>query len=170
MTTVVTGLFPDIFAADIGVAKLVAAGIRRTDVSVILENTPHHEQIVLAETDDMPRGVVTGAISGGVLASLAFMTLALPGIGVFAVGPIAAALVAGTAGAIGGGIVGVLTGHGVSSMTAQEYETALSNGQALVAVHTTHEHAKRIKALLIANKATSISDAVHRAHGDSAGS
>lgn len=169
MTTVVTGLFADVEAADAGVAQLVAAGIRRQDISVILEHTPHHERLVLTETDDTARGALTGAVSGGTLASLAFFTLALPSIGVLAVGPLAAALVAGTAGAVAGGIVGTLTGHGVSTMTAQQYETALIQGQALVAVHTTHEQGRRIKQLLTGSGATAVYDAVHFAHGEGGG-
>lgn len=169
MTTVITGLFRDAAAADEALAQLVANGVGQHEISVILKSTPHHEQLVLEETNDTPRGVLTGAVGGGVLASLAFAALALPGIGILASGPVIAGLAAGTTGAVAGGIIGAMTGHGVSSMTAQEYETAIRQGRALVAVHTVHAQAKRVKKILASTGATSVYDAVHFSHdvGDS---
>ena len=161
MTTVVTGLYADAAAADRGVARLVAEAIPSADISVILASTPDHERIVQAETDDTPRGAVTGAVGGGVLASLAFATLALPGVGVLVTGPLFAALAAGSVGALAGGIIGGLTGYGVSTTTAQEYERAIHRGEALVAVHTVHEEAKAVKGTLLATGAKHVSDAVH---------
>jgi hypothetical protein len=166
MTTAVTGIYPDPAAADIAIARLAEAGFARNQISVILQNTPDHERLVLHETDDMPRGAVVGAVGGGLLATLAFTALTLPGIGILAAGPLVTALTAGTLGTAAGGVLGAMTGHGVSSMAAQEYETEIGRGKVLLAVHTVHGQAKRAKAILSKTGARYVSDSVHRSHGE----
>ena len=99
MTTAVTGIYSDSRSVESAIGQLVAAGFPRDEISVILRVTPDHERLVHEETEDTPRGVLTGVIGGGVLASLAFGLLALPGIGVLAAGPLLVALTAGGAGA-----------------------------------------------------------------------
>jgi hypothetical protein len=161
MTTAVTGLLPDLHAAERAVAALVAAGFPRNDISVIFHDTPHHEELVARETDDTAHGIVLGALSGGALASLAFGALGLAGIAVFAAGPLLVTLTMGGIGVAAGGVVGALVGHGTSSYQAQEYETALAHGQVLVAVHTVHGRAREAHALLLQNGAQHMSEAVH---------
>lgn len=161
MTTVVTAVYPDLAATEAGIARLVAAGFPRDAISVIVRDTPDHQRKLETETGDTARGALVGAVGGGVLASLAFATLALPPIGVLTAGPLLAAVLGGTGGAIAGGVVGVLTGHGISTMSAQEYETAIDNGHAVVAVHTTHDLANRAKRALRETGAGQIYDSVH---------
>ena len=161
MTTAVTGILSDLHAAERAVGALVAAGFPRNDISVIFHDTPHHEELVQRETEDTSRGVVLGALSGGTLASFAFGALGLAGIAVFAAGPLLVTLAAGGLGVAAGGVVGALVGHGTGSYQAQEYETALSYGQVLVAVHTVHGRARQAHLLLLQNGAQHLSEAVH---------
>jgi outer membrane lipoprotein SlyB len=165
MTTVVLGVYPDLASADSGIAELTKAGFARDTISVILKGTPEHEQLVHDETDDTPRGLLSGVISGGALASLAFGALALPGIGVIAAGPVLAALTAGAAGAMAGGVLGAMVGHGLSTQVAQEYESELHAGRVLLAVHTVHDKARAAQRVLTSTHATHISDATHFATG-----
>ena len=161
MTTAVTGIYSDSRSVESAVGQLVAAGFPRDEISVILRVTPDHERLVHEETEDTPRGVLTGVIGGGVLASLAFGLLALPGIGVLAAGPLLAALTAGGAGAAAGGLLGAMVGHGLSTHQAQEYEVAIQQGEALVAIHTVHSRAREAKEVLERTGAKNISDSVH---------
>lgn len=164
MKTVLTGIYPDLASAEAAVALLVAEGVDRAAISVIVKSTPDHERRVLQVTDDTPRRTLGSAIAGGALASLAFATLALPGIGILAAGPIIAGLTGGSAGAVVGGIIGMMTGHGVSTMVAQEYEAAVGSGQVLVAVHTDRNQAKLVEQCFDATAAVNRSDAVNFAN------
>ncbi|MHC5064729.1 MAG: DUF3341 domain-containing protein [Planctomycetota bacterium] len=171
METSVTGIYSDPKSVEKAVGQLVASGFAREEISVILRATPDHERLVHEETEDTPRGVIAGAISGGVLASLAFGLLALPSMGVFAAGPLLAGLTAGGAGVAAGGLIGGMVGLGTASQQAEEYELAIQQGAALLAVHTVHSRVSEAKEVLERTAAISISDSVHFAgkHGEAEG-
>src|SRR5207249_9890214 len=76
---------------------------------------------------------VGGAIGEAVGATLAVVatldtSIAIPGLGLFIAGPIAAALAGGGAGAVTGGLIGLLAGAGIPAQNAEAYEAALRNG------------------------------------------
>jgi hypothetical protein len=167
MTTVVTAVFPDLPTAEAAVGRLVAAGFQRKAVSVIAASTPEHEHLVKEETDDVHRGIVTGALTGGVLSTLTFGAMTLSGIGVLIAGPLFMSLTAGAAGTVVGGIVGALTGYGTSSMMAQGYESAIQNGHILIAVHTTYDHRTLASTTLQQSGGQDLSASVHPKHGAS---
>ena len=161
MKIVVTGMCADLSTAEQVLSRLEQAGFPRDSASVITHHTPEHEKVLIEATDATDVGLVAGALTGGILASLAFAALALPGVGVIAAGPLVTALTAGMAGAAAGGLIGALEGHGLSKQLAQEYDTALHQGHVLVAVHTEdHESAHRAMEVLEAAGATKGSDAV----------
>ncbi|MFT4839736.1 MAG: hypothetical protein ACI8UD_000191 [Planctomycetota bacterium] len=162
MTTVVTALFRDLPSVDSVVDKLVAAGFEPKTINIIAENTSNREDLLKEETDDSERGIVTGAVTGGILATLGFGAMTMSGFGIVIAGPLVMSLAAGAAGTVAGGLVGALTGHGVSSMTAQSYETSIRNGSILVAVHTTHGQLKRASKTLQQSGGEQVSDSVHR--------
>jgi hypothetical protein len=161
MTTTITGLYPDKAAADVAVSRLIAAGFASNTISVILSGTPHHEELVRAETEDAPRGMLSGAIAGGAFASILVGALSLPGIGLLAAGPWLGALLAGGAGAAAGGVLGGFVGHGLSLQVAQEYETALTRGGVVLGVHTVYGQAAKVRSILRDTGADHISDSVH---------
>ena len=165
MMLVVTGLCADLSAAERVLCRLVEVGFDREAVSVITHHTPEHEKLLVAETDETQRGLLAGALTGGVLASLAFAALTLPGVGVIAAGPMVTALTAGAAGAAAGGLIGALEGHGLSRHVAQQYEEALHQGRVLVAVHCADRGAAhRAKEVLAAVGADHVSDALQVEH------
>ena len=85
-------------------------------------------------------GVVGGAV-GATLVGLAAAaaTLAVPGIGLVIVGPLAGALAGGAAGATAGGLVGVLVGAGIPEDRATVYATDLKAGGILLGVMPRHD-------------------------------
>lgn len=85
-------------------------------------------------------GAVAGGIIGGIAAGLAAVgSIAVPGIGLLAAGPIVAALAGGGAGAAVGGLTGALVGLGFPEMDAKFYEDKLKSGHILVTVNTVND-------------------------------
>ena len=164
MTTTITGVYANKEAAEAVVDRLVAAGFPSNAISIVLRDTPQHERIVRAETEDAPRGILSGAIAGGAFAAILVGALSLPGIGLVAAGPLMGALLAGGAGAAAGGVLGGFVGHGLSVQVAQEYETALAQGHVVLGVHTVHAKAAKVRALLRDTGADHVSDSVHFGH------
>ncbi|MFO7170633.1 MAG: hypothetical protein DIU80_021600, partial [Chloroflexota bacterium] len=74
-------------------------------------------------------GQATGAVIAGLVA------LAVPGIGpLLAIGPLAAALGGAAVGGALGGLIGSLSGLGIPTEQAREYEEAVRSGKAIVTV------------------------------------
>ena len=72
---------------------------------------------------------------GAVLAGLAAAgVIALPGIGLIALGPIAAALAGGAVGAASGGLLGGLIGAGIPEEQARRYESGIREGNIVMGV------------------------------------
>lgn len=171
MTIIVTGLYRTPAAVDATLRRLLAAGFPRSEISVVVRDTPNRHEIVVHDTEDTQRGLVTGALAGGLFASLLVGALSLPPIGFLAVGPLTAALAAAGAGAASGGALGALVGHDLSAQTAQEYETALQNGGILLAVHTDRAHHRRAHEVLALTGAELLSEVAHFGRAqDAAGS
>ena len=66
-------------------------------------------------------------------------TLALPGLGLIAMGPIAAALTGGAIGAATGGLLGGLIGYGIPEEQARRYESGLRQGHMVMGVRPRSE-------------------------------
>jgi hypothetical protein len=127
--------------AERALAELRSAGINQDAISIIGR---HGEQ---SSTDDEgdganKSGAVKGAIGGAVGGTLlGVAALAIPGVGPLAAAgaiaasavPEAAAIGAG-AGALAGGVSGLLTKHGVSDEDARYYEDRLKQGGIFLSV------------------------------------
>lgn len=141
----VVGIFPTHSAAIEAVRLLHAAGFDPADIGLVAREASAEGE----PTDHSGSGEIIGAtagglVGGGVLGGLAGLlvglgALSIPGIGpILAAGPLAAALGPALAGAgLGsatGGIVGVLTGIGVSEREAHLAQAHLGQGGVLVSV------------------------------------
>jgi hypothetical protein len=73
-------------------------------------------------------GGVAGAGLGALLAGLAAVGIAVPGLPIIAMGPLAAALTGGAAGGTLGAIVGGLVGSGIPEERAKLYEKGVREG------------------------------------------
>ena len=144
------GLFRTRAEADAAVDELIARGVAREDISLLVQETSVGARDGATTADNVAggagSGAVTGAAVGGLLGLLVGIgALAIPGIGaLFVAGPIAAALgLTGAAattvsgaltGALAGGLIGALTGLGFSKEDAELYESRIKAGDAFVAV------------------------------------
>jgi hypothetical protein len=125
--------------AEQAVNALVAQGFLQNDISVLMTGRTRGEHFAIEETTKAPEGIAVGGIAGGALGAVAagltaVATVAAPGIGLFAAGPIVAALTGIGAGATAGGIIGGLVGLGMKEHEAKLYDDEIRRGGMLVGV------------------------------------
>ena len=172
----VGGLFDNFKDAQNAVNKLVDAGFKAADISLIVSNASnsyseflnvgHVERLaVRAESEDSVTasdgagfGAVVGTVTG-ILAGVAAFTF--PGIGaIVALGPIVGALTGGTVGAVTGaavgGVVGAIVKTGLTEEEATRYAEGVRRGSALVIVETTDALANDAQNILEDNNAVDI--------------
>ena len=136
------GVFDSRVAAERAVADLKAAGYRDDQISLVAKNADGKTTRAdgSGEThagEGAAIGLATGA-GAMTLGSLAMSFGIIPVIGpILAVGPLAAALISGVAGAAAGGLAGALIGWGIPEEDAKYYEGEVYAGKYLVTVDTT---------------------------------
>jgi hypothetical protein len=161
METIITGIFAVEGDAEEAMLELMRAGVATDDLSYIVLNAEEEvidEMIAEGTATDgkegkLARSIGAGVVTGGgagALAGLAIVLGTAGGLGpVVAAGPIATALgltgaaattlTGATAGAVIGGLVGVLSGMGIAREDAETYEERVRAGDVLVLVSVTHE-------------------------------
>ena len=162
--TAVFGIFKTRVRAEQSVDRLLAAGFRNDDISVLLPDSQSSKEFAHKKDTKAPEGttagVTAGGVVGGTLGLLAGIgALAIPGVGPFiAAGPIMGALAGlGVGGAVGG-LIGALVGMGIPEYEAKRYEGRIKDGGVLLSVHCdTSDEIKRAKDLLEKTGAEDIS-------------
>ena len=146
----VTGIFSDTHAAERAVGELIEEHFAPEEISVVVtDREGTHEEAIEHDTG-VAEGAVTGVALGGVLGALggglvATGVIAAPGLTVFAIGPLLAALKGAVAGAAAGFEIGALAGLGVWKDEAHIHAEALVKGGIIVAVPAEHEHAEHAR-------------------------
>ncbi|MGU3400025.1 general stress protein [Brucellaceae bacterium D45D] len=144
----VTGLFDSYDAAKDAVARLEAAGIPSSDISIV----SHHEESNAGEGAGIGAGLGAAAGgAGGLLAGLGIM--AIPGVGpVVAAGWLASTLAGAVGGAVvggaAGGLIGAFTSSGVSEKEAHLYAEGVRRGGAVVTARVPEERYAEADAIL----------------------
>lgn len=139
------------------IENLEKSGFTREDISIFAKGEDAEaiddKTDVDVEGDDgdnkgkkAGKGVGIGAGTGAVLGGAAGLSLlAIPGAGpIMAAGPIAAAIEGGVIGAGGGGIVGALTGAGISKEDAERYEKYVEDGNIVIMVEASEDQQEGI--------------------------
>jgi hypothetical protein len=143
-----TGLFRDRDSAERAYDTLRGRGYTDADVNVLMTDDTRRKWYPPddAETDlgrkagtQAMRGAGVGGAIGtavGALAALIATTavIALPGVGLVAAGPLAAALAGAGAGALAGGLVGALVGLGIPEDRARLYDEGIKGGGMVMGV------------------------------------
>ena len=147
MTHIVSAVFDSHAEAERAVTELRSAGVSDNALSIIARRdsgTGDYGDADTHEAKEKGEGLIKGAIGGGAVgALLGIAALAIPGVGPLAAAgaiatgviPEAAAIGAGV-GAVGGGLTGLLTKHGVSDEDATYYEGRINEGGVFVSVDT----------------------------------
>jgi uncharacterized membrane protein len=157
MKKVIFAIFKDIESADQAINNLHAElGINKDEISYVYRNKAGEK--INGDANDVADnsvgesaadGAMTGGLIGAALGLLAAVGLAGPLGAIVAAGPLATALgltgavgaaaSVGVIGAAAGGLVGALTGLGVSEPQARTYEEKVQAGEVLVSIHTLDE-------------------------------
>jgi hypothetical protein len=161
---VVYGIYRDRTSVENAVDKLLSAGFRSEDISVLLPENVGTKDFAATKGTKAPEGAATGVTAGGVVGGTLGLlagigALAIPGLGPFiAAGPIMGALAGlGVGGAVGG-LVGALVGMGIPEYEAKRYEGRIKEGGILLSVHCDNsEWVNRAKELLKQTGAEDIS-------------
>src|ERR1700710_1176001 len=160
MTVTISRLYDTYSDAQAAVRGLEAAGVPRSEISIVANNSdswfsPDKKKDRDGDgTDDRAEAAGTGAGVGaglggaaGLLAGLGL--LAIPGLGpVVAAGWLAATAVGAGAGALAGGVVGALTEAGVSKEDAPLYAEGVRRGGTLVSARVQDVDRTRLHTIL----------------------
>ena len=143
----ISAVFDSHSEAEAAARDLRQAGVPDSALSVIArrqEESGDYGDANTHEAKEKGEGALKGALGGaGIGALLGIAALAIPGVGPLAAAgaiasgaiPEAAAIGAG-AGALAGGLSGLLTKHGVSEEDAGYYEERINNGGVFLSVDT----------------------------------
>ncbi|MGA8028307.1 MAG: general stress protein [Bryobacteraceae bacterium] len=139
--TAAFGIYPSREMAENAVDRLIAAGFRNEDISVLLQDNVGTKDFAHEKHTKAPEGATTGVVAGGVIGgTLGLLAgigiLAIPGLGpLIAAGPVIAALTGVGSGGLVGGIIGALVGMGIPEYEAKRYEGRIKEGGILLSVH-----------------------------------
>lgn len=145
----ISAVFDNQSEAESAVRELRDAGVRDTDLSIIARNEGRGATAsdgAGTVTDDNDGDGIKGAILGaGAGTLLGIAALAIPGVGpLVAAGAIASSAIPGAAaigagvGAVTGGLIGMLSDHGVDEADATYYESRINEGGVFVSVDTSN--------------------------------
>jgi hypothetical protein len=137
----VFGIYATREMAENTVDRLLAAGFRNEDISVLLQDNAGTKDFAHEKHTKAPEGTTTGVVAGGIIGGTVGLlagigVLAIPGLGpLIAAGPIIAALSGIGSGGMLGGIIGALVGFGIPEYEAKRYEGRIKAGGILLSVH-----------------------------------
>jgi len=162
--TAAYGIYRNRTQVEDAVDKIIAAGFRNEDISVLLPENQGTKDFAHEKNTKAPEGTTTGVAAGGAVGGTLGLlagigALAIPGLGPFiAAGPIMGALAGlGVGGAVGG-LIGALVGMGIPEYEAKRYEGRVKEGGILLSVHCDNsDWVKRAKDLLEQTGAEDIS-------------
>jgi hypothetical protein len=130
-----TGMFRDRETAARAYGSLKSRGYDPDDVSLLMSDETRSRCFPRDATDTTELetkaaegagvGVVAGAGLGALLAGLAAAGIAVPGLPIIAMGPLAAALAGGGTGGALGAVVGALVGAGIPESRAKLYDQGI---------------------------------------------
>src|SRR5690349_17933224 len=153
--TAAYGIYRTRELAETAVDRLLAAGFRNEDISVLLPGNVGTQDLAHEKDTKAPQGTTTGVVAGGAIGGTLGLlagigALAIPGLGPFiAAGPIMATLAGIGSGGVVGGIVGALVGMGIPEYEAKRYEGRIKEGGILLSVHCDNsDWVKKAKELL----------------------
>ena len=132
------GVFASRDAAELAVDALRQAGFEEKDIGFAIRGEDAvaggmiTDALLTRDGQGAAKGMAVGGIAGGLLGAAA--VLVLPGIGpVLSMGILASVLGFGAAGVATGGLIGAMSGLGISEDEARVYEKEFRAGRAIVA-------------------------------------
>ena len=163
-----TGLFPDRASAELGYNSLSDRGYTKDDVNLVMSEDTKKRHFTSGSTETelgskAAEGAGVGGAIGGTVGAIAAAfvavgtTVAIPGLGIFIAGPLAAAIAGAGAGAATGGLVGALVGWNMPEERVKQYDAGIRKGGILMGVRPKNdEDAKYFKSSWESNRAQDI--------------
>ncbi len=153
MANLITGLFDSEAAAENAVAQLKQIGYDQNEINIVMKDrnaaaAVAHETGSRTMTDVGTGGVIGGVIGGILGLILAAGTIAIPGVGLIAAGPLAAMWAGAGIGGLAGSVIGWLTSLGVPEDIAPYYERGLNEGGVVVVVSAHPGDEQRVQQIL----------------------
>lgn len=153
MSTLITALFKARSAAHEAIDHLLRAGFTQSNISMLMSDSTRGRDFTVTTETKASEGAAAGAAVGGVLGAIvaalvAVGSLAVPGIGIVAAGPIVAAMAGLGAGGAAGGLVGALVGVGIPEHEAKYYSEQVAEGGILVGVYTGDDRSRLAREIL----------------------
>jgi hypothetical protein len=141
----VTGLFMNIADVERVFHIATGRGYDACDINVVMsdetrqrylasDTDPHVNREIVSKAADVLGGPTGGDIGVVIPILAAGAVLALPGLGLFLAGPIAAALAGAGVAGLAVGLIGALGDWGISHARAQEYEAGIRAGGIVMGV------------------------------------
>jgi hypothetical protein len=166
----IAGVFSTQAQADQAITELMRAGFEQSDISLLVSEKVRNSLFPAVPTyssssaqeetgNRAVRGGAAGALIGGALGALigglaTVGSIAVPGSGVLAAGPIVGALSGAGAGAATGGLAGALISAGFSPDDAKRYEEEINRGNAVVSVDVEDKRVTEARIILQRNEGT----------------
>lgn len=149
MNHMVTATFSSRVAAEDALRRLEAIGIAEDQLGMIVSDSTRGTTFTFEETtkadESAAAGATFGGVVGAVLAGVAGAgTLAIPGLNLVIWGPIVAGLAGLGAGAVTGGLIGMLVGAGIPEYEAKLYEESVKEGGILLVVRTKDKEQRKL--------------------------
>lgn len=133
-----TGMFRDRDSAERAYSCLRSRGYTDRDVSLLAsdetrshwypKDDPNKTELGTKAAEGAGIGAIAGGGLGALLAGLAAAGIAIPGLPILAMGPLAAAFAGGGTGGVVGAIVGALVGSGIPEERAKVYDRGIREG------------------------------------------
>lgn len=144
--SMLTGMFRDRESTEYAYHTLQRRGYTNEDFNLVMSEETRIKHFLRDVEENDPgtkaaecagKGSAIGGTVGAVAGLLAAIgtSLALPGLGIVIVGPIAASLAGAGAGGIAGGIIGALVGSGIPEERAVYYESGIKKGKIVMGVY-----------------------------------
>ena len=140
MAKLVYGLFDDHDAATAAVGEMLARGIPKDVVSVVMHEGTLHAEDVQNPGTQAKRFAVAGGVATGAVAALAGGLVA-GGSGMIGAGPLAMALFSGAYGTLLGGLVAAISGSSDARPQIEALAAAVDNGKVLVTIDVSKKRA-----------------------------
>ena len=139
-----TGMFSDRESTESAYNILHERGYSKDDINLVMSDETRKKFFAEGDTEFSNKameGAGTGSAIGGVIGAAVGViaaigtSLAIPGLGLVAAGPIVAGLAGAGAGGVAGGLIGTLVGSGMSEDRAKLYETGVKSGKIVMGVN-----------------------------------
>lgn len=145
---VMMGAFRTFTDARDAIYALEAAGVNHGRISLVGPEQAKKEFAQIEKKTKAGEGAGIGGATGVALGALAagltaVASIAIPGVGILAAGPLVAALAGAGAGGVAGGAIGTLVGLGIPEHEAHFNTSVLKKGGYVVAVTSDDENEQR---------------------------